>query len=119
MPPTPATSPTARSARIWAALGIVYVVWGSTYFAIRIAIQTLQGTKTVERRLRGEEREALVRTQLEEDLARLLRGLPDAPEPMVLTEGTRQTLQCTVLADPGPEQAMGEEPGPAVAISQT
>ena len=41
MPPAPATSATARSARIWAALGIVYVVWGSTYFAIRVAIQTL------------------------------------------------------------------------------
>src|SRR5262249_59002771 len=41
MPPAPATSTTARSARIWAALGIVYVVWGSTYFAIRVAIQTL------------------------------------------------------------------------------
>ena len=41
MPPAPATSSTARSTRIWAALGIVYVVWGSTYFAIRVAIQTL------------------------------------------------------------------------------
>ncbi len=27
--------------RIWAALSVVYVVWGSTYLAIRIAIQTL------------------------------------------------------------------------------
>ena len=29
------------SARIWIALLIVYVVWGSTYLAIRIAIETL------------------------------------------------------------------------------
>jgi len=32
-------SPSA--ARIWTALAIVYVVWGSTYLAIRIAIETL------------------------------------------------------------------------------
>lgn len=31
----------ARPALVWAALGIVYVVWGSTYFAIRVAIDTL------------------------------------------------------------------------------
>ena len=29
------------TARIWTALSIVYVVWGSTYLAIRIAIETL------------------------------------------------------------------------------
>ena len=29
------------TARIWMALLIVYVVWGSTYLAIRIAIETL------------------------------------------------------------------------------
>jgi drug/metabolite transporter (DMT)-like permease len=29
------------SARIWVALAIVYVVWGSTYLAIRIAVETL------------------------------------------------------------------------------
>jgi drug/metabolite transporter (DMT)-like permease len=29
------------STRTWAALGIVYLVWGSTYLAIRIAIETL------------------------------------------------------------------------------
>jgi drug/metabolite transporter (DMT)-like permease len=28
-------------ARVWAALGVVYVVWGSTYLAIRFAIETL------------------------------------------------------------------------------
>ena len=36
--------PTARSASplaIWAALGTVYVIWGSTYLAIAIAVQTL------------------------------------------------------------------------------
>ena len=31
----------ARLAIVWAALGVVYVVWGSTYFAIRIALDTL------------------------------------------------------------------------------
>lgn len=29
------------SGRVWAALGIVYVVWGSTYLAIRWAVQTM------------------------------------------------------------------------------
>jgi drug/metabolite transporter (DMT)-like permease len=29
------------AARIWAALLAVYVVWGSTYLAIRVAVQTL------------------------------------------------------------------------------
>src|SRR5262249_7893243 len=41
MPAAPATSATPRPALIWAALGVVYVVWGSTYLAIRVAIQTL------------------------------------------------------------------------------
>src|SRR5438105_15741598 len=31
----------ASSANVWLALGIVYVVWGSTYLAIAIAVQTL------------------------------------------------------------------------------
>ena len=31
----------APSANVWLALGIVYVVWGSTYLAIAIAVQTL------------------------------------------------------------------------------
>jgi drug/metabolite transporter (DMT)-like permease len=29
------------SGRVWAALGIVYVVWGSTYLAIRIVVETM------------------------------------------------------------------------------
>src|SRR5512144_2550264 len=29
------------SARVWIALAIVYVVWGSTYLAIRVAIETM------------------------------------------------------------------------------
>lgn len=37
----PHTTDTGPSARTWAALGIVYVVWGSTYLAIRVAIETL------------------------------------------------------------------------------
>src|SRR5262245_24022296 len=50
MPSITATLPAARTAwlcaatmavRIWTALLIVYVVWGSTYLAIRIAIETL------------------------------------------------------------------------------
>lgn len=38
-----ATQATHREAptRIWAALGTVYIVWGSTYLAIRVAIETL------------------------------------------------------------------------------
>jgi drug/metabolite transporter (DMT)-like permease len=38
---TPQMTHTAPSARTWAALGTVYVVWGSTYLAIRVAIETL------------------------------------------------------------------------------
>ena len=39
-------SPSTRDTRsvtplVWAALGIVYVVWGSTYLGIRIAIETM------------------------------------------------------------------------------
>jgi drug/metabolite transporter (DMT)-like permease len=30
-----------RDIRIWVALGVVYVVWGSTYLAIRVVIETL------------------------------------------------------------------------------
>jgi drug/metabolite transporter (DMT)-like permease len=37
----PQVRSTGPSARTWAALGIVYVVWGSTYLAIRVAIETL------------------------------------------------------------------------------
>src|SRR4030095_12130534 len=40
--PAPAhTHLPARAALVWAALGVVYVVWGSTYLAIRIALDTL------------------------------------------------------------------------------
>src|SRR5439155_17755271 len=31
----------ASSLNVWLALGIVYVVWGSTYLAIAVAVQTL------------------------------------------------------------------------------
>jgi len=31
----------ARSGRIWLALGTVYVVWGSTYFGIKLGVETL------------------------------------------------------------------------------
>ena len=38
--PPPARS-TASPTRIWSALAVVYVVWGSTYLAIRVAVDTL------------------------------------------------------------------------------
>ncbi|MFF8279492.1 EamA family transporter [Streptomyces lateritius] len=40
---TPAPAPTPRriSGAVWAALGIVYVVWGSTYLGIRIVVETM------------------------------------------------------------------------------
>jgi drug/metabolite transporter (DMT)-like permease len=37
----PEATSSRPSTRTWAALGIVYLVWGSTYLAIRIAIETL------------------------------------------------------------------------------
>jgi drug/metabolite transporter (DMT)-like permease len=37
----PRATSTALSAGTWAALGTVYLVWGSTYLAIRVAIETL------------------------------------------------------------------------------
>lgn len=37
---TPSVSP-ARASRVWIALAIVYVVWGSTYLAIRWALDTI------------------------------------------------------------------------------
>lgn len=47
-PPVPTLAPTrdargpaARPAVLWLALLIVYVVWGSTYLAIRVAVETL------------------------------------------------------------------------------
>jgi drug/metabolite transporter (DMT)-like permease len=39
-PPTTATA-TASPTLVWIALGIVYVVWGSTYLAIRVAVETM------------------------------------------------------------------------------
>ncbi|MGH8870092.1 MAG: EamA family transporter [Actinomycetes bacterium] len=38
-PPTGVAPPIPRPVAIWAALGIVYVVWGSTYLGIRVAVQ--------------------------------------------------------------------------------
>lgn len=40
MPP-PAGSAAPSPTRIWLALGVVYLVWGSTYLAIRVAVDTL------------------------------------------------------------------------------
>jgi drug/metabolite transporter (DMT)-like permease len=38
----PATTPTRAPAWLaWAALGVVYVVWGSTYLAIRVSVETM------------------------------------------------------------------------------
>ena len=31
----------ARGWRVWTALGIVYIVWGSTYFAIKVSVETM------------------------------------------------------------------------------
>ena len=31
----------ARGWKIWTALGIVYIVWGSTYFAIKVSVETM------------------------------------------------------------------------------
>jgi drug/metabolite transporter (DMT)-like permease len=39
--PPEAPAPTASSASIWAALAVIYVVWGTTYLAIRVTNQTL------------------------------------------------------------------------------
>src|SRR3954470_9307646 len=38
---SPATRTAASPAMTWVALGIVYVVWGSTYLNIRIAVETM------------------------------------------------------------------------------
>src|SRR5438093_12150981 len=32
---------TAPTRHVWAALGVVYVVWGSTYLGIKVAVETL------------------------------------------------------------------------------
>lgn len=39
--PPAATSAAAPPSLVWLALGIVYVVWGSTYLAIRVAVETM------------------------------------------------------------------------------
>ncbi len=39
--PSPSTAPRASTARIWLALGTVYVVWGSTYLAIAVTVETI------------------------------------------------------------------------------
>ena len=41
VPPTADHAARASPARIWAALTVVYLVWGSTYLAIRVAVDTL------------------------------------------------------------------------------
>ncbi|MEV4556875.1 EamA family transporter [Kitasatospora sp. NPDC049285] len=38
---TPADARPGLGGAVWAALGIVYVVWGSTYLAIRVTVETL------------------------------------------------------------------------------
>jgi drug/metabolite transporter (DMT)-like permease len=37
------STPTGPSARVWAALWVVYLVWGSTYLAIRVAVHPSHG----------------------------------------------------------------------------
>lgn len=39
--PLPASPPKASKAAIWAALLVIYIVWGSTYLAIRFAVETI------------------------------------------------------------------------------
>ena len=46
----------ARGWRVWTALWIVYIVWGSTYFAIKVSVRTLPpllsaGMRFIARRL--------------------------------------------------------------------
>ncbi|MFF2569161.1 EamA family transporter [Streptomyces sp. NPDC058084] len=41
IPSVPAPAPRRIPVAVWAALGIVYVVWGSTYLGIRIVVETL------------------------------------------------------------------------------
>jgi drug/metabolite transporter (DMT)-like permease len=36
-----AAAPSASPVRVWAALGAVYVIWGSTYLAIRVMVETV------------------------------------------------------------------------------
>ncbi|GAB7187719.1 EamA family transporter [Kitasatospora sp. Ki12] len=40
-PATPAASAARLGGAVWLALAVVYVVWGSTYLAIRIAVETM------------------------------------------------------------------------------
>ena len=37
----PQAAPPASSLRVWAALGSVYLIWGSTYLAIRVMVETV------------------------------------------------------------------------------
>ncbi|MFD8483663.1 EamA family transporter [Kitasatospora sp. NPDC059673] len=39
--PRSGTRPAGLGAAVWGALGIVYVVWGSTYLAIRVVVETM------------------------------------------------------------------------------
>src|SRR5262245_66574481 len=39
--PTPARTQTASPALVWLAILILYVVWGSTYLGIRVAVETI------------------------------------------------------------------------------
>jgi drug/metabolite transporter (DMT)-like permease len=36
-----ATHPTSQQWRVWSALGAIYVIWGSTYLAIRVMVETV------------------------------------------------------------------------------
>jgi len=40
-PPTSSPTAPATAARVWAALGAIYVIWGSTYLAIRVMVETV------------------------------------------------------------------------------
>src|SRR4051794_28591796 len=40
-PPTTIATQEGSPALVWLCLGIVYVVWGSTYLAIRVAVETM------------------------------------------------------------------------------
>lgn len=40
-PPQTTTATAAPASLVWLCLGIVYVVWGSTYLAIRVAVETM------------------------------------------------------------------------------
>jgi drug/metabolite transporter (DMT)-like permease len=84
LPSSATTVQTAPAWRVWLALGIVYVVWGSTYLFIRIAVETMPPL------LMGAAR-FITAGLILYGIARL-RGAPS-----VRTLSRRQVLACAVI----------------------